>query len=170
MKKQILAALAFAGLAAFAASAQDVQKSDLPQGEAAPPAVQKFGQPLGDAQPTSIAEIAKNPAAFDGKEVTIEGQVDGVCTMAGCWMEIKDGEARLRVKVKDGEIVFPQDSIGKHAKARGWVALIEMTRDQYVGWRRHEAEELGQTFDEKSVGEGPYKIVQITGLGAEISG
>jgi hypothetical protein len=158
MKKQILAAtfalVAFAAGAVFAAGAGELQK---------------FGQPVGEAKTTPIAEIAKNPAAFDGKEVTIEGKVDGVCTMAGCWMEIKEGESRLRVKVNDGEIVFPQDSIGKQAKARGWVALIEMSREQYVGWRRHEAEELGQPFDEKSIGPGPHKIVQITGLGAEIS-
>ena len=154
MKKQILAAtFVLAALAGAAYAAGEIQK---------------FGQPVGDAKPTAIAEIAKNPSAFDGKEVTIEGKVDGVCTMAGCWMEIKEGDSRLRVKVNDGEIVFPKDSIGKQAKARGWVALIEMSREQYVGWRRHEAEELGQEFDEKSIGAGPYKIVQITGLGAEI--
>lgn len=161
MKKQIFATLALAALA-FVAYAE------APAAPAA--AVEKFGQAVGDAKPTPIAEIAKNPAGFDGKEVTIEGKVDGVCTMAGCWLELKEGDARLRVKVNDGEIVFPQDSIGKHAKARGWVALIEMNREQYVGWRRHEAEELGKPFDEKSIGEGPYKIVQITGLGAEIGG
>ena len=46
--------------------------------------VRKFGKPVGDAKPTSIAEISKNPSAFDKKEVTIEGEVSGVCSMAGC--------------------------------------------------------------------------------------
>lgn len=133
-------------------------------------AVQKFGAPLGDAKPTPIATINQDPAAWDKKEVTVEGKVCGVCTMAGCWMEIEQDQARLRIKVKDGEIVFPADSVGLHAKARGWVTVIEMTREQYIGWKRHEAEEQDQHFDEKSIGEGPYKIVQITGLGAEIGG
>lgn len=132
--------------------------------------VQKFGAPVGDAKLTPIAEIAKNPASFEGQEVTVAGKVCGVCTMAGCWMEIEEGDARVRIKVNDGEIVFPADSVGQKAKARGRVKLIEMTREQYVGWKRHEAEEVGQKFDESTVGDGPYKIVQLTGLGAEIGG
>jgi hypothetical protein len=144
--------------------------SALPVLSAGAAEVRKFGQPVGDAKPTSISEISRNPTAFDKKEVTIEGDVSGVCSMAGCWMEIEDGEACLRVKVKDGEIVFPQDALGKKAKARGWVSLTEMSREDYIGWKKHEAEELGQTFDEKTIGEPPYKVVQITGLGAEIDG
>ncbi len=130
--------------------------------------VQKFGAPLGDAAKTPIASIVKDPAAFASQEVTVAGKVCGVCTMAGCWMEIEEEGARLRIKVTDGEIVFPADSVGHAATARGTVKLMDMTREQYVGWQRHQAEELGQKFDEASIGEPPYRVVQITGLGAEI--
>lgn len=154
MVKQIQAI----GLAAFFSLCLSAQAAE----------VQKFGQPLGDAKATPIAEIAKNPAAFAGKEVTVAGKVCGVCTMAGCWMELEQDNARLRIKVNDGEMVFPADSVGSEAKARGTVKLIDMNRDQYIAWKRHEAEELGQKFDEKSVGDGPYRNVQISGVAAEI--
>lgn len=131
-------------------------------------AVKKLGAPVGDAKPTPIATIAKDPSAFDNKEVTVEGKVCGVCTVAGCWMELEQDQARVKIKVDDGKLVFPADSVGLHAKARGKVTLTELSRSQYIAFKHHEADETGQKFDEKSVGDGPYKVVQIEGLGAEI--
>ena len=74
----------------------------------------------------------------------------------------------VRIKVEDDVIVFPVDAEGSVATARGKVELLEMERDAYVSWRRHLAEELGQGFDEASIGPGPYRIVQIAGLGAAL--
>lgn len=117
---------------------------------------------------TPIAEIVADPERFDGRRVRVAGEVEGVCPMKGCWMNLRQGDELVRVKVEDDVIVFPADAVGAEATAEGVVELLEMSREQYVGWQAHLAEELGRAFDPASVGEGPFTIVQIRGLGARI--
>jgi hypothetical protein len=132
-------------------------------------AAEVYGAGVGELEPTPIARIVARPDEWRGREVVVRGTVTGVCKMMGCWMELEQDGARVRIKVKDGVIVFPGDAEGRTAVARGKVELLEMERDQFVEWRRHEAEELGQAFDEASIGSGPYRVVQIAGLGAAIA-
>ena len=118
---------------------------------------------------TPIAAIVATPADFAGKVVRIEGEVRGVCTRMGCWMDLGDEAGnRVRIKVEDGVIVFPADSVGKPATAQGTVTVQEMTREQYVAWQQHLVEEGGEPFDEATVGPGPIEVVQIAGTGATI--
>ena len=128
-----------------------------------------YGAAVGDLEPTPIARILADPEKWRGREVVVKGEITGVCPMMGCWMELREGAARVRIKVEDGVIVFPADGEGRTALARGKVELLDMERDEYIEWRRHQAEELGETFDERSVGDGPYRVVQIAGAGAEIA-
>ena len=104
--------------------------------------------------------------------VRIEGQVQEVCQAAGCWMTLvaSDADGRpIKVKVEDGEIVFPVSARGKQAIAEGKVEAIEMSRDRYIRFQAHLAQEQGREFDEKSVvGDGPFKVVQVRGAGARI--
>ena len=85
-------------------------------------------------------------------------------------MELEEakGGAKMKVKVDDGVIVFPVDSKGRLAVAEGVVESIPMTRENYVAWLEHLAEEKGEKFDAATVGDGPYRIFQIKGAGAEI--
>ena len=119
---------------------------------------------------TSVAEILADPDGFAGRKVRVEGRVLDVCSMAGCWMEIEEASsrARLRVKVDDGVIVFPASAKGKPAAAEGTVELLPMDKEQYTRWLAHLAEEQGKTFDPATVGEGPYRIVQLRGTGARV--
>jgi hypothetical protein len=127
------------------------------------------GAPVDVAAPTSIADILARPADFAGKTVRVEGEVRGVCTRMGCWMDIGDEKgARIRVKVEDGVLVFPSDAVGKPAVAQGAVTVEEMTREQYVSWQKHMAEDAGEPFDEAKVGAGPFTMVQIAGTGADV--
>ena len=129
-----------------------------------------FGAGVKEPETTSVGKMLAHPEAYVGKTVRIEGQVVDVCPMKGCWMELeeRDGGARMRVKVDDGVIVFPVDAKGKTAVAEGTLEAINMSREQYVGWLQHLAEERGQPFDPKTVGEGPFKIYQLRGTGARI--
>lgn len=122
------------------------------------------------AETTSVARILADPDEYAGKKVRVEGKVLDVCSMAGCWMEIEEAtsQARLRVKVDDGVIVFPASAKGKPAAAEGTVELLPMDKEQYTRWLAHLAEEQGKTFDPASVGEGPYRIVQLRGSGARV--
>jgi hypothetical protein len=130
-----------------------------------------YGAGVTLPETTPIAAILDQPAAFAGKEVRIEGRVHEVCEMAGCWMEIQaaDGDRTLKVKVKDGEIVFPVAARGKQAVAQGKVEDLEMSRAKYVKYLAHAAEEKGGSFEEAALqGDGPFHVYQLAGTGAEI--
>lgn len=45
-----------------------------------------------------------------------------------------------------------------------------MSRDDYLAWLAHAAEEKGESFDpaEAEIGEGPFRILRIQGSGARI--
>jgi hypothetical protein len=86
-------------------------------------------------------------------------------------MEIQavDSGRTLKVKVKDGDIVFPVAARGKQAVAQGKVEDLEMSRAKYIRHLKHLAEEQEKPFDEASVqGDGPFHVYQIAGSGAEI--
>ena len=105
------------------------------------------------------------PEKFVGKTVQVKGKVTEVCQMMGCWMSLNDGEKSIRIKVNDGDIVVPKDSIGKTAIAEGLLTRIDLTKDQAVARARHEAEEQGRKFNPASV-KGGMTIYQINGTGA----
>jgi len=128
-----------------------------------------LGKPLTLAEPTAIPKLLAVPGDFTGKTVQVKGKITEVCTMMGCWMNLVDtasGQA-IRIKVNDGEIVFPKESIGKLALAEGTFKKIQLTREQAIARAKHEAEETGRKFSPDSV-KGPQTIYQIAGLGARI--
>jgi hypothetical protein len=130
-----------------------------------------YGAGVTLTEPTAVAAILGQPAAYAGKEVRIEGEIKEVCAMAGCWMELAaaDGGQTLKVKVKDGDIVFPVSSRGKQAVAQGKIEDLEMTRAKYIKHLKHLAKENGEAFDEASVeGDGPFHVYQLAGTGAQI--
>jgi len=128
----------------------------------------KLGKELTLNEKTKISEILSNPTDFIGKKVLVEGEVFAVCKMAGCWMEVTDENGKkIRVKVKDGEIVFPEEAIGKTVVVEGEVYKIELDEEQAKNYLEHMAEDAGEEFDESSV-KGPMTLYQIKGFGAVI--
>jgi hypothetical protein len=142
----------------------------------APPAAQtpcvakSFGKGVTLERTTPAGELLERPQAFAGRRVRVEGEVVGVCEMAGCWMELRAGEGAgsVRVKVDDGVIVFPVAARGRHAVAEGIVEVRDLDRAAYLRQRQHEADEQGTSFDPAAVGEGPFQVLEIKGTGAEI--
>lgn len=126
-----------------------------------------LGKPLTPAQPISVASLMAAPEAWVGKVVQVKGKVTEVCEMAGCWMQLVDGKTGLRVKVDDGEIVFPKSAIGRTAVAEGTLRKLQLTREQAIARAKHEAEERGTQFDPASVKSGAT-IYQLQGTGALI--
>lgn len=140
---------------------------------ASPVAAETYGDGLAIAQPTPIEAIVADPEAWAGKRVRVEGKVAAVCPMRGCWMELAhgDGGPVVRIKVEDGVIVFPAEAVGRAAGAEGVVKVVDMSRESYLAWLAHLAEERGETFDAEAadVGEGPFRLIQIDATGAEIA-
>ena len=119
-------------------------------------------------QSAAISAVLKQPEAFEGKAVRIEGTIAEVCPKKGCWIDVRGSEGeKIRVKVNDGEIVFPLSSNGHQTTVEGVVERIELTETQAKNWKAHEAEEKGETFDPQSV-TGPMTICLIKGSVAEI--
>jgi len=129
----------------------------------------KLGKPLTLDKPSTVEHITSNPEPLAGKTVQVKGKVTEVCQMMGCWMALVEPgkQASLRVKVEDGVIVFPKNSIGKMAIAEGKLVKMELTRDQAIARAKHEADEQGRKFDPSSVKSGAT-IYQIQGSGAVI--
>ncbi|MCP4750541.1 MAG: DUF4920 domain-containing protein [Proteobacteria bacterium] len=128
-----------------------------------------YGKGVTLEKPTPVSEIMANPERFVGKTVLIQGNVVGVCSHRGCWMDIASDVPfqKIQVKVADGEIVFPLDAKGKKAMAEGILEKLEYSREQIVRWRRHQAERRGETFDPSTV-KGGETFYQIRGTGAVI--
>jgi hypothetical protein len=89
-----------------------------------------LGAEITLTEKTNISDILADPEAYLDKTVLIEGEVLDVCPMMGCWMELKsdDGEGMIKVKVKDGDIVFPVEAKGSTALVEGKVYKIELTQ------------------------------------------
>ena len=129
-----------------------------------------LGTEITLSEKTKISNILADPDSYLDQTVLVEGEILDVCPMMGCWMELKsdDGEGMIKVKVKDGDIVFPVDAIGGNAVVQGTVYKIDLTQDEAVDYFEHLAEESGEDFD-PSIITGPMTIYQIKGLGAEIN-
>lgn len=118
---------------------------------------------------TPISAILAAPEKFEGKRVLVKGPAVGVCESRGCWVNLKseaDAKKALRVKVEDGEIVFPMTVLGKEVQAEGvmekMIIPVETLRASY----KKQAEAKGQKFDPETVKE-PRIIWQLKGLGAK---
>jgi len=89
--------------------------------------------------------------------------------MMGCWMDlVGDGGQKIRIKVNDGEIVFPKDASGKTAVAEGRFTKTVLTREQAVAQAQEEAKEMGRKFNPASVKSG-MTLYQIQGTGAVVT-
>ena len=130
---------------------------------------EKLGEEITLTEKTNISDILTNPESYLDKTVLVEGKVLDVCHNMGCWMDLSSGTEgeKIKVKVKDGEIVFPVEAIGNNAQVEGKVYKIELTEKEAKEYYEHMAEENGKTFDPSTV-SGPVTLYQIKGLGAKI--
>lgn len=121
----------------------------------------KYGAPLTVKSITKVSDILAKPDNFAGKTVKVQGTIISVCKKRGCWIEIagqNKGES-IKVKVNDGEIVFPADCSGKTAIVQGVVEKIYVDAEKSEAKGEHECKS-----DEGKV------VWRIKGQGAEIIG
>lgn len=122
--------------------------------------LKKYGKEITIKEKTKISDILKSPAEFEGKRVLVEGTVVGVCEKRGCWIKLAsdEGFGTIRIKVNDGEIVFPLEAKGKKA-------LVEGNVYSFVAKTKHEHKDGDKKCDTDS---SKKKIYQIKGIGAVI--
>ena len=112
-----------------------------------------YGDKIDLKTVTSIDQLLTHSALYIDKEVLIEGKISAVCPMRGCWIDVKSAEtdSELRLKVTDGEIVFPLSGKGRKIKAEGIFQKLDFTYEQAMSRKIHFAEEKGITLDPDSV-------------------
>ena len=133
--------------------------------------VEKYGKEITSTDKVKISELLENPTNYEGKKILVEGTVLNVCAKRGCWIELasdKEFES-IRVKVKDGVIVFPMEAKGKTALVEGEFYSFNVETDaecsgKDCGDHKKEGTEAECEHSEKQV----EIIYQIKGLGAEI--
>ena len=129
-----------------------------------------FGAGVSAADTVLVSRILANPDAYVGKVVRVTGIAVDVCANRGCWVNIAsdtEGEV-IRLKVTDGEIVFPVEIMGDVITAEGvWTAnQLDLETTKMVCSR--EAEAKGEAFDPNSV-TACKTLYQITGTGAVVA-
>jgi uncharacterized protein DUF4920 len=129
----------------------------------------KLGKPLTLDQPMAVSQVLAKADSLAGKTVQVKGKVTEVCQMMGCWMALVEPgtESILRIKVNDGDIMFPKESVGKMAVAEGELVKLTLSKEQAIAMAKHEAEEQGRKFNPSSV-KGSKIIYQVAGTGAII--
>jgi hypothetical protein len=92
----------------------------------------RYGGGVTIGEPTPIATLLASPDGFVGKTVRVDGVITGVCEKRGCWMQVTDKESGqgIRIKVEDGVIVFPLESMGHRAAAEGVFEAVKLTPEQ----------------------------------------
>ena len=135
--------------------------------------VENFGSELSNTTVSTIEELLNNPSNHLGNNVTIKGEIVDVCPMMGCWIEVKDfnSENIIRVKVKDGEIIFPKDSKNKEVLVEGIFSKLDFTEEQAIQWKIHLAEEKGLQLSSEDIILYASDLVEyrLQGLGAQIT-
>jgi uncharacterized protein YdeI (BOF family) len=54
-----------------------------------------------------IADITRNPAAYNGTPVVVQGKINGECG-SGCWFMLDDGTGTLYVDLAPNNFAIPQ--------------------------------------------------------------
>ena len=142
----------------------------------APQALAADGTVYGDGvtleKATPIADLLQHPEAYDGKTVRVDGVITGVCKKRGCWVQVTDPDTGkgVRIKVEDGVIVFPLESMGHHASAQGTFRVIHLTDEQKAKIAEHRAKEHAAEGGHEACESAPVgdTVVLIQGTGAII--
>lgn len=129
-----------------------------------------YGKGVAAADTVKVSDLLANPADYVGQTVRVEGLAVGVCAHRGCWINIaSDQEGQtVRVKVKDGEIVFPAEIVGDQIIAEGVWTSNELDLDTTRKVCANEAAKHGEEFDPESVTE-CMTLYQISGTGAVVT-
>jgi hypothetical protein len=87
---------------------------------------------------TKMADKSQMPAK-------VEGTVESVCKVKGCWMKVKTGEGQtMRVTFKDYGFFVPKDIVGKTVVVEGTAE----TTTTPVADLRHFAQDAGKSKEE----------------------
>lgn len=129
-----------------------------------------FGDGANMSKLKTISTVLANPSDHLNQEITVKGKVAAVCKKRGCWMELAAEQSQqvLKIKVKDGDMVFPVSAKDKIAYATGKLTGKLLDKTQTIAYYRHVAEENQLAFDPSSIDKG-MMLYQLTPTGVTIN-
>jgi hypothetical protein len=128
-----------------------------------------FGEAINESTQVKISTLLATPEDYLNKEITVEGTIVNVCSHRGCWMELASDAKfeKLRIKVRDGDMVFPLHAKGRQALATGKLKAIELSLNQTKQYKASLAKRRGEDFDVTSV-TAPMAIYQLSPIGVKV--
>lgn len=105
---------------------------------------ESFGKKINDKGAVSVSAL-EGKKEFKGEVVKVEGEVESVCQMKGCWMRIKKSDGTtMMVKFKDYDFFVPKDIAGKKVIFEG----VPSVKTLSVAEQRHYAEDAKKSKEE----------------------
>jgi len=80
-----------------------------------------YGQAISNHNLTEIGAILSDIDSFNGKTVTIEGNIIRECP-TGCWFDVKDEAGIIHVDINPSGFAIPQ-KVGKRVTVEGKISL-----------------------------------------------
>jgi len=98
--------------------------------------------------------------------LVVEGVIEEVCSIKGCWMVISDGQRTARVKFKGYSFLVPRNAAGRRVviKGTGEMTLLD------VAWARRLAERAGGSRAEIEAITRPVPVYEIQATAVYIKG
>ena len=128
-----------------------------------------FGEAINEKAIVNISTLLANPEQYLDKEITVAGIIVGVCSRRGCWVDIASDAKfeKLRIKVRDGDMVFPIHAKGRQALATGKLTAIELSLEQTQKYKTDLAKRRGETIKPESI-IAPMSIYQLSPIGVKV--
>ena len=112
-----------------------------------------YGNRISEGIIYDVDELLSSADNKLGTNLLLTGIITEVCPMRGCWLQVKDynSNSSIRIKVTDGEIVFPLSAKGKNIIAEGMFTKLELSEKQAKNWKHHLALEKGIELDTSKI-------------------
>ena len=130
-----------------------------------------YGIKISEEQVFTVDEILSSPNQYIGKNILINGQIAEVCPMRGCWINVTSQKgSTIRVKVTDGDIVFPFSSKNASVIVEGKIDKLVFTENQARNWKSHLAKEKGFNINPDSISISSSDLIEyrVLATGANI--
>jgi hypothetical protein len=66
----------------------------------------------------ALADIAKDPARYQGQVIATSGKVTAVCQEMGCWMQLEDASGKAHVRMHGHTFFVPKTASGHVARVQ----------------------------------------------------
>ncbi|MCO4743746.1 MAG: DUF4920 domain-containing protein [Proteobacteria bacterium] len=129
--------------------------------EAAPEAAAgdwaSFGEGVTEGEVIQLATLLDDPAAYEGKDIRVQGRVTDVCQKAGCWMVLTDDTRHVRVTVKEHGYAVDKQGTGADCIVEGQLRSKAVDAAEVAHFKSESSE--GAVIPEEQATEKTWEFV-----------